>query len=323
MQKIGVLFVNLGTPAAPTPTAVRKYLAEFLGDPRVVEIPQIVWKPLLHGIVLRLRPKQSAKLYKKVWMEQGSPLLVYSQNLRDKLQQQFDQTQPATIKVLLAMRYGQPSIAQALENFRQLNLQRLLVLPLFPQYSGATTGSIFTEIMQQLKSWRNIPEVRYIKNYSHDIDYAQAMAASIQQQTNTDHLVFSFHGLPQRVIDKGDPYFTECQQSVNAISQQLQLSPDQYSLAFQSRFGKAAWLQPYFEPTLKALAEQGKKNISVVCPGFAVDCLETLEEIAMRGKEYFIEAGGETLNYIPALNDSVQQINLMERVIKRNIEGWL
>lgn len=320
MQKIGVLLVNLGTPAAPTPAAVRKYLAEFLGDPRVVEIPQIVWKPILHGIVLRLRPKQSAKLYKKVWMEQGSPLLVYSQNLRDKLQQQLDVDD---IKIKLAMRYGQPSITHALTEFRNDNIQRLLILPLFPQYSGATTGSIFAAIMQQLQTWRNMPEVRYIKNYSHDIDYAKAMAASIQQQTKTQHLVFSFHGLPQRVVDKGDPYFAECQQTVNAVSQQLQLSSDQYSLAFQSRFGKAAWLQPYFEPTLKILAQQGKKNISVVCPGFAVDCLETLEEIAIRGKESFLEAGGETLTYIPALNDSPQQIKLMERVVNKNIAGWV
>lgn len=314
---IGVLLVNLGTPAAPTTTAVRKYLAEFLGDPRVIEIPKLLWRPILHGIILRNRPKKSAQLYQKIWLDEGSPLLVYCQRLAAKIQQQV----PDNIKIFLAMRYGQPSIQQALENFRQSNLQQLLILPLFPQYSATTTATIFDCVSQYLKSWRNIPEVRWIKNYHHEPDYIQGIVNTIQQQ-NHEHLLFSFHGLPQRCVDAGDPYFSECNKTVSNINQQLKLDQNNYSLTFQSRFGPAKWLQPYCDVTLQKLAKQGKKNVTVICPGFAVDCLETLEEMVIRNREIFIEAGGESLNYIPALNDSPAQINLMTKLIEKNVQGW-
>jgi ferrochelatase len=317
MPTTGVLLINLGTPAAPTTPAVRKYLAEFLSDPYVVQIPRFIWKPLLHGIVLRIRPKKSAALYQKIWLKEGSPLSVYSQRLTKKLQSELNAKHADKIKVTLAMRYGQPSIQQALDHLQKHDLKQLIILPLFPQYSNSTTGSIFAEINKLLKSWRHIPEVNYIQNYYQEPAYIEAITNSIQTNHSQQHLLFSFHGLPQRSVELGDPYFAQCKTTADTITQKLALHPADYSLTFQSRFGRAKWLQPYCDQTLIKLAQEGKKHVTAICPGFAVDCLETLEEIAIRNREIFFAAGGESLEYLPALNDSPAQLKLMTTIIEK------
>lgn len=306
----GILLTNLGTPSAPTAKAVRKYLAEFLWDPRVVEIPRPLWWLILHGVVLRIRPKKSAKLYQQIWTATGSPLLVNSQRLADKLQKQLGDK----FKVALGMRYGEPSIASALEQLRQHKVDRVVVLPLYPQYSAATTASTFDAIAAVLKKWRYVPELNFMQQYFDHPDYIAAIADSIRQQYKSDsHLLFSFHGLPKRCTDLGDPYQQQCQTTAQLVAAQLQLSSDKYSVVFQSRFGAAEWIKPYCDETLRNLPKQGIKNVTVVCPGFAVDCLETLEEIAQQNREIFLQAGGENFHYIPALNDSAAHVVMLAK----------
>ncbi len=320
--KIGVLLTNLGTPSAPTPNAVRRYLAEFLWDPRVVEIPRPLWWLILHGIILRTRPHRSAKLYQKIWTDQGSPLLANSHRLAGAVQQQIDLRSEISFKIALGMRYGEPSIADALNNLRQQEIDRLLILPLYPQYSAATTASTFDAVSKTLQTWRRIPEITMISQYHVKPDYIAAIAASIQQQrtqiSEPHHLLFSFHGLPQRFVDAGDPYQQQCHATVQKIAEKLQLSKEQWSIAFQSRFGKAQWLQPYCDKTLERLPAEGKKNVAVICPGFAVDCLETLEEIAMQNRDIFLAAGGENFHYIPALNHSAAHVDMLTQLILCN-----
>lgn len=322
-RKIGILLVNLGTPSAPTPSAVRRYLAEFLWDPRVVSLPRALWWPILHGIVLRIRPKRSAKLYQKIWTSAGSPLLQYSQQLATSLQKQLTESSIVT----LGMRYGQPSIEQALQTLRQHQIQRLLVLPLYPQFSATTTGSTFDKITQTLKAWNYLPEMRFIPHYFQEPEYISAIANSVQQhwQQNgkNDHLVLSFHGLPQHSIATGDPYRQHCESTAEQLTQQLGLTEENWSLAFQSRFGYAKWLEPACDITLKNLPLMGKKNISVICPGFAVDCLETLEEIALQNRATFLAAGGEKMHYIPALNDSQNHTTALTAIIHKHTQGWI
>jgi ferrochelatase len=320
---IGVLLTNLGTPDAPTASAVRRYLTEFLSDSRVVEIPQFLWRPILHGIVLRFRPQRSAKLYQKIWMSEGSPLLVHSQRLAQKIQQELNAKFNKPVTVVLGMRYGNPSIPQALAELQQKNIQQLLVLPLYPQYSAATVGSTFDAVANVIKKWRCVPDLQFISNYYDDANYIAAVGNSIrrhwQQHGQNSHLLFSFHGLPKRCIDLGDPYQQQCQITAKLIADNLQLPQENWSMAFQSRFGRAEWLQPYCDKTLRELPKQGRKNIAVICPGFAVDCLETLEEIAMQNREIFLQAGGKHFAYIPALNDSDDQIRVLLELIAKKL----
>lgn len=319
---IGVLVTNLGTPTAPTTAAVRTYLAEFLSDSRVVEIPRPLWWLILHGIVLRIRPKRSAALYQKIWTPEGSPLLVNSQKLVNALQQKFVIENNNSIKIVLGMRYGQPSIEQALQTLQQANCNKILVLPLFPQYSAATTASVFDAVAKVFRKWRALPELKMLTQYYKHPAYIAAIADSIQQhwqQHGQQHLLFSFHGLPQRCVELGDPYQQQCLATAQLVVEQLQLPQEKYSVVFQSRFGRAQWLQPYCDKTLQAMPAQGIKNVSVICPGFAVDCLETLEEINQLNREIFLNAGGEIFHYIPALNDSAMQANLLKAIISANM----
>jgi ferrochelatase len=324
--RLGVLLVNLGTPDAPTTEAVRRYLAEFLSDPRVVSIPRLLWQIILHGIVLRVRPKRSAAAYQSIWTDQGSPLLVIAQRQQQAIEQALQQAYGDRVRVVLAMRYGNPSIPAGLESLRQANVQRLLVLPLYPQYSATTTASIFDAVTRELQTWRWLPELRFINRYHDDPAYIEALAASIrefrEQQGVADKLLFSFHGIPKDYYQKGDPYPDECRQTAQATVEQLGLADGEWEIAFQSRFGKQEWVKPYTDATLKAWGKQGVSSVQVLCPAFSADCLETLEEIAEENRDYFLKAGGERYAYIPALNDRSDHIALFVALIKRHIQGW-
>ncbi len=299
---VGVLITNLGTPDAATPKAVRRYLKQFLWDPRIVDIPRIPWWLILHGVILRTRPRRSAALYKSVWTEEGSPLLVISQTQKHALQEKLGDT----FKVELGMRYGNPSIPSALEKLKQHGVKRIIVLPLYPQYSCTTTASTFDEIAHTVKTWRNLPHLNFISRYHTHPKYINALCNSIQEHREkhgqAEKLVLSFHGCPKHHHTQGDPYYDECLETAQSVAQQLDLSRQQWLVTFQSRFGRAEWLKPYTDETLKELAQNGIKSLDVICPGFSADCLETLEEIAVENREYFIENGGEKYHYIPALN---------------------
>ena len=325
-ESIGVLLVNLGTPDEPTTSAVRKYLAQFLSDPRVVEIPRAIWLPILYGAVLPKRPAKSAENYKKVWMDEGSPLLHYSKRQATLLQQEMESRLKGLVHVELAMRYGKPDLETGLKTLREKGVRRLLVLPLYPQYSATTTATSFDAINKVLSTWRWIPEIRYIMQYHDDPSYIDALAISVQNHWKTsgqsDLLVMSFHGLPKRNLDLGDPYFCQCHKTGRLLAEKLGLKDEQWRLTFQSRFGKAEWLKPYTEETLKSLPEKGVKSIDIMCPGFPADCLETLEEINMENREYFIEAGGEDYHYIPALNDDASHIHVLANLVQQHTQGW-
>ena len=325
-ESLGVLIVNLGTPDEPTTKAVRRYLKQFLSDGRVVEIPKAIWWLILNGIILRTRPAKSAALYASVWEEAGSPLLKYG-----KLQQQALQAEMAVrfngpVHVELAMRYGNPSILQGLRNLRSKGARRLLVLPLYPQYSAATTATTYDAVSLEMKRWRWLPEIRYINQYHDDPQYIKALAKSVKAHWSThgqqEKLMMSFHGLPKRNLELGDPYHCQCHKTGRLLAEALGLSPTQWLVTFQSRFGKAEWLKPYTDKTLEKLATEGVKGIDVVCPGFSSDCLETLEEIAVENRDVFVEAGGESYSYIPALNDDAEHIQVLADLIQKHTQGW-
>lgn len=324
-RRVGVLMVNLGTPDSPTAAGLRPYLKEFLSDPRVVEIPKLAWWPILNLIILNTRPKKSAEKYASVWMEEGSPLRVYSERQLAGVEKAL-QAEGYDVVMGLAMRYGEPSIANAMARMTSLGVDRLLVLPLYPQYSASTTATVFDRVYDVLSTMRNPPGLRTIRNYHDHPTYIQAVADSIQrfraQHGSGQHLLFSFHGVPKRTLLKGDPYHCECQKTARLVAQRLGLPADAYSVTFQSRFGPAEWLKPYTSERLKALPGEGVKRLDVVCPGFIADCLETLEEIAMEGKEDFLHAGGEQYHYIPCLNESPDAIRLLTELVKQETAGW-
>ncbi|MDF2529721.1 MAG: ferrochelatase [Gammaproteobacteria bacterium] len=316
-HKIGVLLANLGTPEAPTPAAVKKYLAEFLSDTRVIDKPKWLWWPILHGIILRVRPKRSAHAYQKIWLPKGSPLLVYSMQQAELLQAALG----GQYQVELGMRYGKPGLVEALEKLKSAELNQLIILPLYPQYSRTTTASTFDVIKDYLKIWINSPKVSWIESYYNNAGYLQAVAGSISQYWSRhgrpEKLLMSFHGLPQSYVDKGDPYYDQCLETANGIAAILGLTSNQWQLSFQSRVGYEPWLQPYTDKTIAALPEQGIKKLHVVCPGFSADCLETLEEIAMQNRDIFMENGGEDYQYIPALNASTEHIPVLKSLIEQ------
>jgi len=323
---LGVLITNLGTPDAPTPKAIRKYLAEFLWDPRVVEIPRPLWWLILNGIILNTRPKAKAGDYEKVWMEEGSPLLVIGKQQRDLLQTKLSQLCSGPVKVELAMRYGQPSIQSGLEKLKQHNAKRVLLFPLYPQYSASTTASTFDAVAKEFMQQRWMPELRIINNYGADDGYINACASQIQNHWNahsqSQKLIFSFHGLPKRNLELGDPYHCECHETARLIAEKLNLSENQWQLTFQSRFGKAEWLQPYTIKTMEELPKQDIKSIDVFCPGFSADCIETLEEISLENRDVFLAAGGESFSYIPALNAEAVHIDALANLILKHTQGW-
>ena len=323
----GILLVNLGTPDAPIPAALRRYLSEFLADPRITEMPRWLWWLILHGIILRIRPRRSALKYQKIWTAQGSPLLRISQAQTQALQQAVATYFNGQMKVVLGMRYGNPSIATGLEQLRQANAQHILILPLYPQYSSASTGSIFDAVSDVLKYWRWIPDIRFISHYHDRPDYIQALVTQIQNYWNQhgtpDKLLFSFHGIPKRFFMAGDPYYCECQKTARLIAEQMALSEEKWQVVFQSRFGREEWLKPYTDHTLAILGKTGVKRIDVICPGFAADCLETLEEINQENRQIFLQAGGQEFHYIPALNDNIEHMQALQELIIRHTQGWL
>jgi ferrochelatase len=321
----GILLVNLGTPTAPTTAATRRFLAEFLSDPRVVELPRWLWRVILHGFILRFRPGRSAHAYGLIWTDAGSPLLVHSRNLADALRGELAARWGNVAKLALGMTYGTPSIASALDELREAGARRILVLPLYPQYSATTTASVFDKVTRVLQGWRWVPELRFVNQYHDAPGYIAAVAKTIEdhwQKFPRRHLVFSFHGVPKRYLDAGDPYFCQCHKTARLVSEKLELARDAWTVSFQSRFGREEWLQPYTDVTLLEHAQRGSKQIDVVCPGFATDCLETLEEIAIRNREIFLAAGGKELNYIPALNSTPAHVLALTDVIQRAAQGW-
>lgn len=324
--RTGVLLTNLGTPDAPTAAAVRRYLAEFLADTRVVEIPRALWWPILHGVILRTRPARSAKKYQKIWTDEGSPLLAISQRQQAAIAAGLAARHSGSIPVALGMRYGNPSIASALTELRSAGVQRLLILPLYPQYSATTTASTFDAIAAELRTWRWLPELRLITHY-HDQDrYLDALTDSVRTAWRVEpaeRLLFSFHGLPKRNLLAGDPYYCHCQKTARLVAMRLALQPEQWAVSFQSRFGRAEWLQPYTSVLLADWAKAGIKRVDVLCPGFAADCLETLEEIAIENRDVFLNAGGEYYRYIPALNDAPAHLHALTELIEQHTVGWL
>jgi ferrochelatase len=321
----GVLLVNLGTPDAPTAPALRRYLAEFLGDPRVVEIPRLAWWPILHGIILNTRPAKSAAKYATVWMPEGSPLAVWTQRQAEALQAELAARGHRLI-VKPAMRYGQPSIPATLDALRAEGATRVLVLPLYPQYAAATTASVGDKVGEWARNARRVPELRFVGEYHDDPGYIGALAARVRQhwaeQGRAERLVLSFHGVPHRTLLLGDPYHCQCRTTARLLAERLGLAAGEMMVTFQSRFGKARWLEPYTEPTLRALAAQGVKRVDVMCPGFVSDCLETLEEIGAEAREAFLEAGGEAFRYIDCLNARPDWIAALAGVAERHLQGW-
>jgi len=323
---VGILLVNLGTPNSPEPAAIRRYLAEFLSDPRVVEIPAWLWKPVLHGIVLRRRAARIASRYASIWMAGGSPLLIHSQRQAAGVQALLT-ARALPVRVALAMRYGQPSLAQALDRLRDQGCERILTLPLYPQYAASTTATVVDAMGRLLTRLRDQPELRFIKRFHIDPGYIGALSARIraywQKHGEPDKLLMSFHGLPCRCVNLGDPYQRDCMQTAHALAERLALAQDRYVVAFQSRFGAGRWLEPGTEPTLRALARAGTARVDVVCPGFVADCIETLEEINQAGRAAFMAEGGGQLHYIPALNDDPIWIAALGDLIERHIQGWV
>ena len=324
-HRTAVLLCNLGTPEAPTAAALRPYLAEFLGDPRVVEIPKILWWPILHGIILRLRPAKSAAKYASIWTDAGSPLKVWTEK-QATLLQNWMTAHGQPVSVHYAMRYGQPSISAQLDALKAQGVTRVLVLPAYPQYSGTTTASVFDAVYAWGRTIRHIPELRFVNRYHDDAGYIAALAGRIRAHWHVhgrpEQLVMSFHGVPERTRRLGDPYADECAQTALLLAEQLGLKPEQYKLTFQSRFGKAKWLEPYTEPTLVELARSGVGRVDVVCPGFTSDCLETLEEIAQEARQAFLTAGGKSFHYIGCLNDSPEWIEALGTLAQRHFGGW-
>ena len=323
--KTAVLLINLGTPAAPTAAALRRYLGEFLADPRLVEMPRLLWWLILHGVVLRLRPRQSALKYAKIWTSEGSPLAVHTER-QAKLLRGALGADPQLV-VGWAMRYGEPNIAATLDRLKAEGARRILVLPLYPQYAASSSAAAFDAVAAWLSRTRNLPELRLVRDYHDHPGYIAALAASVRehwrQQGGPAKLVMSFHGLPQHTLDWGDPYFCECQATARLLAAALNLADDAWQLAFQSRFGRAKWLQPYTQATLEALGRQGLGRVDVICPGFAGDCLETLEEIAMEVRAAFVAAGGGELHYIPCLNERDDWIAALADIARSHLGSWL
>jgi len=319
----GILLTNLGSPDAPEAGALKRYLAEFLGDRRVVDLSPLIWKPILHGIILNTRPKKSAAAYRKVWTDEGAPLLRITRQQADALTRKLAEETNQPIHIEVAMRYGNPSIEPALDKLAAMDVQRILVLPLYPQYSATTTASTFDQIARVLMHRRNIPELHFIRSYPDHAGYIEALTTSVkehqEQQGVPDRLLISFHGIPQRYADNGDPYPEECETTAHQLAGMLNLSKDQWLMSFQSRFGKEPWLRPYTDRTLEQWGNMGIKHVQAICPGFAADCLETLEEIDQENREIFLNAGGREYSYIPALNNRPDHIEALSDIILSRI----
>jgi protoporphyrin/coproporphyrin ferrochelatase len=323
--RCAVLLVNLGTPSAPTAAAVRTYLQEFLLDPRVVELPRLPWWLLLHGVVLPLRARASAQRYASVWTPEGSPLMAHSERQQRALMAEL-RGRGLDVDVVLAMRYGQPSLAAALETLRRNGTTRLLVVPMYPQYAGATAGSVFDGLARELQRTRNLPELRWLRGFADDAGYIDALQRSVREHWRVNgrggRLVMSFHGLPRHSLDRGDPYHCECHKTARLLAEALELREEEFVVTFQSRFGRARWLQPYTADTLRELARAGVGRVDLVCPGFVADCLETLEELDQEARRDFLTAGGREFHRIACLNDAPRFVAALADLVERNLHGW-
>jgi len=333
IPRLGVLLVNLGTPDAATASAVRRYLAEFLSDPRVVEIPRAVWAAILHGVILRVRPARSARKYAAIWSKDGSPLLVHSQKQKTLLMGYLGQRlktagYPADLAAVdLAMRYGSPDVAGALDRLRTAGCDRILVVPLYPQYASSTTASAMDAVYAYTRDVRRMPALRSVDCFHDDPGYIRALAQSVNdywmKHGRPDRLVMSFHGLPQRTLDRGDPYHCHCRKTARLLTTELGVETKDVVVTFQSRFGRAKWLEPYTQDTVVGLARSGVGRVDVVCPGFVADCLETLEEIGIEVKQAFLAAGGREFHAIPCLNEHPLWIAALADLVMRHLQGWL
>jgi len=320
-----ILWCNLGSPDAPTAGAVRSYLAQFLSDPRVVEIPKAIWWLILHGIILRTRPAKSAAKYASIWTEEGSPLKVWTakqaQMLRSRLAEHG-----LTVRVLDAMRYGQPAVGAQLDALKAEGVERVLVLPAYPQYSGTTTASVIDAVNTWSRNVRRLPELRFVNSYHDEPAYIEALSRSVQRHWQAhgqgEMLLMSFHGVPERTSLLGDPYAAQCQETARLLAENLRLPASQYRVSFQSRFGKAKWLEPSTDATLRGFGAQGLARVDVMCPGFTSDCLETLEEISMEGRDAFLQSGGKAFHYIPCLNNDADWIDALAHIAHRHLAGW-
>ena len=325
--RTGVLLVNLGTPAAPTAAAVRPYLRQFLSDPRVVEIPRLLWWAILNGFILVRRPAKSALKYASIWTDEGSPLKFHTGKQAKLLAGYLHHGGKPAIHVDWAMRYGEPSIPAQLSAMRAKGCTRILVVPLYPQYAASTTASAMDQVAHCLTRWRNLPELRFVRNFHDHPGYIAALAQSVRDHWKANGesqiLLMSFHGIPKRTLELGDPYHCECYKTARLLAEALQLPPERWQVSFQSRFGRAEWLQPYTEPTLERLARSGVQSVDVICPGFVSDCLETLEEIAMECKEAFLNAGGAQFHYIPCLNERHDWIQALHDIVCAHLGSWL
>jgi ferrochelatase len=326
-ERIGVLLVNLGTPDFPSYFAVQRYLREFLGDRRVINTSRLIWLPLLYGLILPFRPIQTARKYRKIWLPDGSPLAVYSTRLTARVAAVLQARFGDQIRVELGMTYGNPSIAYALESLFKQDVKKLLVLPLYPQYCSSTTGSVFDRTSCALQRWRWLPETRFVNDYYHDAGYIDALTSRIlahwAEAGERSHLMFSYHGIPSAYVADGDPYQAQAEATTRSVASRLGLAPDQWSHCYQSRFGRVEWLQPYTQDTLKVLAARGVRKLTVVSPSFAVDCLETLEEVAIEYRDTFLELGGERLTLVPALNDDDRHAQVLAAIVERQLQGWV
>ena len=323
--RAAVLLVNLGTPDAPDTASVRRYLAEFLADPRIIEMPRWLWRIILHGVILRIRPKRSAHAYQQVWTEAGSPLLVHTERLAAAAAETLQGIASGPLLVRAAMRYGRPAIATVLRELQAANVRRILILPLYPQYSGTTTATVFDAVAAELKRWRWIPEITFVSDYYAQPAFSEVLADSVRAhwaQHGRKHLLMSFHGIPERYLHAGDPYHCQCHATARRLAEALGLGAQDWTLAFQSRVGREPWLRPYTDETLAAMPARGIKEVDVICPGFAVDCLETLEEIAVENRGRFINAGGSAYGYIPALNDSAEHAALIAQIVRERSAHW-
>ena len=323
--RTAVLYCNLGTPDEPTTPAVRRFLAEFLSDPRVVEVPRLLWLMILHGVILRVRPAKSAAKYASIWRPEGSPLKIWTEQQARLLQDWLSQHGHA-VQVRYAMRYGSTSIASQLDALKAEGATRVLIVPAYPQYSATTTASLFDAVYQWAAKVRNLPELRFVNHYHDDARYIAALATRVQQHWQVhgrpDALVMSFHGVPERTLHLGDPYHCECFKTARLLAEHLGLAKEQYRVTFQSRLGRAKWLQPYTEPTLIEMGQAGVHRVDVVCPAFTSDCLETLEEIDQEGREAFLHAGGKVFHYIPCLNAEPNWINALGGISQQHLQGW-
>ena len=325
-DKVGVIISNLGTPPSPTKQGLKPYLKQFLSDPRVVEVPKVIWWCVLNLIILNIRPKRSAKAYETVWTDEGSPLLVHTKNQATGLRAKLEAEYGENVVISYAMRYGQPSVSHAIDDVLEQGARKIVVLPLYPQYCASTSGSTFDAVAEDFVKRRWLPDLRFVSHYHDNAEYIKCVADKIrthwENHPKADKLLFSYHGIPKRYLLNGDPYHCECYKTSRLIAQELGLNESEYMTTFQSRFGREEWLKPYTDHTLKAFPEQGVKSVQVVCPGFSSDCLETIEEIGEENREYFEEAGGERYEYIEALNSDEAHLNMLFNLIKDNLRGW-